>query len=638
MKINHPHKIIRNDMKKFIIPVIVQLGILLIVVFVSTANAQTGNDWPIPTVIFYDCNSSSAVTNPSNPDSVLAAASGFIFQQVLSDSSFNYIFLLNYGTTDTLAADSSVSRAVVSPPDTSFGDFIIKSTILGSPGSYSLMVSLLDARSQAVVASGSADFSTATIPNVEAASNTATATILPLVVKIRNYQIQLRASHPGECISPSVSLHPSASKVSVNESVSVAVNVTDCDGTPLSGLNVQLSATGGQFASQNVQTNGSGNATVNFNAGSASTISFLTGEVDNVPTVMKDTVTIAGQTLLTVGDPDTSSLWRLDFSLKIRKASYSDDITSGAGGTSRNSTDSAQVYTLQGTALGNGITVGSEFSFVSDSGVVSYGKGFAHYFSYGIDLSGCNSWSMGGTTINEIPNTKYPSLYDWEQVTYFSNSGNGVLVAIAPFKGTKFSYGWNGGEVPGAGKCDPIDPVHTLMFEQITEGIFTGFQSVLSPDPHGQISQVQGGFLITYNNTDVESNNTLSSDETYSYNSTTVTNYIGRLTPYSSVTGVAQSLGTTPNSYQLSQNYPNPFNPTTIINYQIPAVSKVNLKVYDVLGRGVKTLVDAEQHSGSYSVKLDASTLPTGVYFYRLEVEAKNGERFVTTKRLVLMK
>jgi len=74
-----------------------------------------------------------------------------------------------------------------------------------------------------------------------------------------------------------------------------------------------------------------------------------------------------------------------------------------------------------------------------------------------------------------------------------------------------------------------------------------------------------------------------------------------------------------PLDYRLYQNYPNPFNPFTVIRYQLPMNKHVTLKVYDVLGREVKTLVSEDQTKGSHEVHFNASGLPTGVYLYRLQ-------------------
>ena len=75
----------------------------------------------------------------------------------------------------------------------------------------------------------------------------------------------------------------------------------------------------------------------------------------------------------------------------------------------------------------------------------------------------------------------------------------------------------------------------------------------------------------------------------------------------------------TPNNYTLYQNYPNPFNPITSIVYTIAKSEHVILKIYDLLGREVKTIVDSEQQSGTHTVELDASDLSSGVYLYSLE-------------------
>jgi hypothetical protein len=89
-----------------------------------------------------------------------------------------------------------------------------------------------------------------------------------------------------------------------------------------------------------------------------------------------------------------------------------------------------------------------------------------------------------------------------------------------------------------------------------------------------------------------------------------------------------------PENYNVSQNFPNPFNPSTIIKYQIPQNSLVNLKVYNSLGQEVATLVNGMVNAGSYEVQLNASNLSSGVYYYVI----KAGENFVQTKKMILMK
>jgi hypothetical protein len=89
---------------------------------------------------------------------------------------------------------------------------------------------------------------------------------------------------------------------------------------------------------------------------------------------------------------------------------------------------------------------------------------------------------------------------------------------------------------------------------------------------------------------------------------------------------------TAPNKFSLEQNYPNPFNPTTTIKYAVPKAVNVELKVYDILGREVKTLVNAARNPGYYEVQFNAVNLASGVYFYRL----KAGDYIKTSKMLLL--
>ena len=91
------------------------------------------------------------------------------------------------------------------------------------------------------------------------------------------------------------------------------------------------------------------------------------------------------------------------------------------------------------------------------------------------------------------------------------------------------------------------------------------------------------------------------------------------------------------NTFLLSQNYPNPFNPATVISYQLSVFSSVNLSVYDILGREVVTLVSGEQPAGVYKTEWNAS-VASGVYFYRLEAVGKDGNAFVETKKMMLVR
>ncbi len=107
-------------------------------------------------------------------------------------------------------------------------------------------------------------------------------------------------------------------------------------------------------------------------------------------------------------------------------------------------------------------------------------------------------------------------------------------------------------------------------------------------------------------------------------------------------TGVKKH-STIPEEFKLNQNYPNPFNPSTAISYKLAAFSSVTLKIYDILGREVKTLVDEKERAGQHVVYWDGTDqhgqrMASGVYFYRINVTTKDGKTFMQAKKISLVK
>jgi len=102
---------------------------------------------------------------------------------------------------------------------------------------------------------------------------------------------------------------------------------------------------------------------------------------------------------------------------------------------------------------------------------------------------------------------------------------------------------------------------------------------------------------------------------------------------YSATNGIGIISNEIPPGFELTQNYPNPFNPTTIIRFDLPESGPIALKLYDILGRKVLTILEREMKAGYHSVEFEASGFSSGMYFYRLETT-----QGVMTRKMCLLK
>jgi hypothetical protein len=123
----------------------------------------------------------------------------------------------------------------------------------------------------------------------------------------------------------------------------------------------------------------------------------------------------------------------------------------------------------------------------------------------------------------------------------------------------------------------------------------------------------------------------LGADNQYIYAGTNNANVWRR--PLSQVTDAKSETHFQPEAFSLKQNYPNPFNPATTISFDVPQKSFVSLKLFDALGREVAILASEELPAGAYARHWNASSMPSGIYFYRLQASG-----FTATKKLVLLK
>ncbi|HPN38547.1 MAG TPA: T9SS type A sorting domain-containing protein [Melioribacteraceae bacterium] len=177
---------------------------------------------------------------------------------------------------------------------------------------------------------------------------------------------------------------------------------------------------------------------------------------------------------------------------------------------------------------------------------------------------------------------------------------------------------------------DYSDNLITQLDQQaLSFGFTNNYYNIYSYDEHGncisgkckawagsQWNPSRGNAIVLYNN----GNDTLKYDTGEIY------------TEYIFFTEINDEVSPV-NSFSLEQNYPNPFNPSTTINYQIQNESLVTIKVYDILGKEVTTLVNENKAAGKYSVSFDAKNLSSGVYLYQIKAGS-----YISTKKMMLLR
>ena len=209
----------------------------------------------------------------------------------------------------------------------------------------------------------------------------------------------------------------------------------------------------------------------------------------------------------------------------------------------------------------------------------------------------------------------------------FQNTGTASAVNIFLKDSLSTNLDW--------GTFQMISASHNYYYELDQNGVVIWhFDNIMLPDS-GSNQLLSNGF-VTYR---IKPKTTLTLQDSikntgyiyFDFNPPIKTNTV--LNVVCLPTGNTANTVNTPNKYELSQNYPNPFNPTTNIKYQIANNSFVSIKVYDILGKEVTTLVNENLSVGTYSVNWNASNNASGIYFYKLTA----GE-FVKVKKMILQK
>jgi Secretion system C-terminal sorting domain len=601
--------------------------------------AQSLTDWPMDYVALYDCNTSTASTDNMSQIEALNSASKFILQDILSDSSSHQVFLLKYGFADTGIAQTTFQNTSFPLPDTGASpdaeyDFVIASKITGSPGSYTLTVSIQDGYSYTHVTDGTATFGSATSGDVETACRSAVQQILPLTTKIRSYQELLKTANPSLIINAQIEVAPVKLTLPLDGSTDVVITTTDCNGTPIPGQELTLESTRGSFGTSTVITDETGKATVAFNAGESAGMAILTATIQSAVTVTHDTATFSGQGSLMIGEIDTTNLWVLKFDMHRSWSGYRDKITDNAEGTDWEQKTTFWTQSAYGTFMGTPNGDGNNEFYFSDTSLSVRGEEFDHTLTKATykDKTGneCpqTSWVMSG--ISQTYVAKVNSDESGEASFEYSPGFSNLFVVEIPYTTIDaYAYNWS---ITGRwenGRCETSSDHQGMRLKWFNVVGGVGGSDLFGPDPGFSIVPFySGSAIVGYSILIMHYGTGYTSDGTF-YE--TRDECSATLRPFSKTTGVKGV--EPPKGFSLSQNYPNPFNPTTTISYQLPKSSIVTLNVYDVLGRQVSTLVSERQNAGSHTVNLNAGNLPSGVYLYRIQAGA-----FSSMKKMLLVK
>jgi hypothetical protein len=615
---------------------------VLLLVSAQLLIAQTTDHWPRPTIAMYDCNWSAVITD-TNSQKILNSSSRLILQDILGDTTSNQVFLFSFGYADTTATDYTSSGNSFTLPDSGAAidaNYVIASKIVGNTGSYILTVSIQDGHTYAHIVNGTATFNSITDNNVKSACLSAVQQILPLTTYIRSYQGLLKQANPSLSINPQIVLSPAKSEVPLKGSTNVAITVVDCDGAPMANRQLTLDASYGSFNVSTVQTDNAGKAAAVFTAGNSKGIANIAATIQNTISVTSDTIYPRGSEAIIVGDVVTAGLWVMEFEFNHTGSGYRDELKEEPGGTGWQQNTSFWDQDARGKffCIDNS-TSHDEMHFTDTNQNVS-GRSFSHEFSQYSgpppDGSTCpkKSWEMSGNSWTYYAEATSENRGEASFVYDLINNREFFYIVIPYSLLFGDSYKWTSEGEWDHGTCK----TSSYMESGHSKGKVTMLASI--PISFDTIGGNPGLVILPFYNADTICGYTIIYSKTTTYVSTngeySVDMYrcFATLKPYSSTKTAVKEETEQPRQFILSQNYPNPFNPNTTISFDIPTRSHVTLKIYDLLGREVATLITNEiMPAGSYTRQWNAEHMSSGIYFYRLQSETNS-----LVRKLVLVK
>jgi hypothetical protein len=513
-------------------------------------------------------------------------------------------------------------------------DYLIRSTVTGSEGIYRFSMYLEVAVTREQVAGYTIQFSD-DIQSAKDAGLAVAAQFSPIMQKIRSFEQNKRDTDTKYAISNimqqdprEITVTPQKTQVDTGETIDVKIKMVDCDGevlpnrsiifvdtsiTSSQGTMTLASGTeGGTITPESATTDDEGFVTVQFKAGSVPRIATIVAWYPHLtPTEHQET--FMGTALVQI-EPPRTDLWLLNANVNYNYTMNSDtSIIFDAGGHSMVEEHSE---TAEITTNGRIIAVienfaedpSKDFSYNTDAAdpvaIIVSGSGIMNeYGEYEETIDG--KLISADIRSDNVSGYAYPGAsIQFDFTDDYKYAGVGVSIkATGQYIGRQFFYEWSdyGGKyddysLSSSAGGSPEDGC------SITRVDTTGYNALYSKAESSKKANLNGTRYIT-------TNNSLSMS----------------IRPYNPQTlDVKENSQLFPKDLTLSQNYPNPFNPSTTITYQLPKPGKVSLKVYNILGSEIATLINSHQSRGTYSIPFNATSLPSGVYFYHLMFDNNN--------------
>jgi hypothetical protein len=650
-------------MKHFYVFHLSKFLFLLLAIFyfsVPPSLGQTCDDCSHPRLALYDCD--VQVLKPTtNPDSIIAWYNLFWPAAVArsymhnNDPSKDCIYwkdgaLVNAKELQngTLTFGREYSNL---PPQGSIysSDYLIRSTVVASQGSYMFTLILETGPSREIVKSVQYPFQPTEV-SANQVGQSAANDMMPLLQTIRQFEVNKRNADTKYAIRDlwkkglpdEIIIKPEKSVVDTGETINLDITMTDCDGVPLGNRAITFidttiywsnggkefplaGTTGGEIIPHTATTDASGKVTVKFKAGSEPKAGNIIGWYPHLkPCGRADA--FQGTALVQIKLPPPN-LWLFDGYIENSYTMNQDTIKNWEIGGYNDQTESSAITEMitygRITAIIENIADDPQNSFYYDPDAVD---------PYYISVSGAG-WMDEFTKYRETINgSLYSADIRSDNVSGIATAGglqilysddlykdfNAGINIFAPgsytghryyayeewsdYGGTYDNYG-----LSAEGACDALtDENCTITKTDSYYGISSSF------DENTQEYTDYGTKYITQHKT-VEA----------------------VLRPYNSVIGINEKEYNKllPKNYFLSQNFPNPFNNTTVIKYSIPNEGLVTIKVYNILGEEVATLVNESKQAGDYQVTFNSDQLTSGVYLYKL-----NSGGFTQTKKMILLK